>query len=148
MSYLQKHSKQDFTIFDLQSSKPSPKVHRKTKTFYFYFAIFLWLYLFGEKLREKKGFGSWERMRNLRALPLRYGKNLNRQSLRPSQFRKLYQSSSREGVEEEEGGRGGRWENGLTTLLPCDLENLLSSLLFVFPFSLIFFFAIDFRIKY
>ena len=48
-------------------------------------------------------------MRNLRALPLRYDENLNRRRLCPSQFRKLYQSSSREGVEEEEeGGGGGR----------------------------------------
>ena len=50
-------------------------------------------------------------MRNLRALPLRYGKNLNRRRLCPSQIRKRYQSSSREGVEEEEeegGGGGGR----------------------------------------
>ena len=51
-------------------------------------------------------------MRNLRALPLRYDKSLNRRRLRPSQIRKLYQSSSREGVEEEEeeegGGGGGR----------------------------------------
>ena len=103
--------------------------------------VFFWWEIEGKE-KGKKGFGSWERMRNLRALPLRYGKNLNRRRLRPSQFRKLYQSSSREGVEEEEegGGGGGRWENGLTTLLPCDSENLLSSLLFVFPFSLIFFF--------
>ena len=102
--------------------------------------VFFWWEIEGKE-KGKMGFGSWERMRNLRALPLRYGKNLNRRRLRPSQFRKLYQSTSREGVEEEEeGGGGGRWENGLTTLLPCDSENLLSSLLFVFPFSLIFFF--------
>ena len=96
--------------------------------------VFVWW-----EIEGKKGFRSWERMRNLRALPLRYDKNLNRRRLCPSQFRKLYQSSSREGVEEEEGG-GGRWEYGLTTLLPCDSKNLLRSLLFVFPFSLIFFF--------
>ena len=104
--------------------------------------VFVWW-----EIEGKKGFRSWERMRNLRALPLRYDENLNRQRLCPSQFRKLYQSSSTEGVEEEEE------EDERTVSPPCYLAIqktcwavFFSSFLFHWFFSFFFFFfAIDFQ---
>ena len=142
MSYLQKHSKQFLTC----------KVPNRVQRFTVSPKLFIFILQFSYdciclvrnwgKREGKKGFWILGKNEKFEGTTIKICKNLNRRRLRPSQFRKLYQSSSREGVEEEEGGGGGgggRWEYSLTTLLPCDLKNLLRSLLFVFPFSLIFF---------
>ena len=152
MSYLQKQSKQDFTIFDLQSSKPSPKVHRKSKTFYFYFAISygcICLVRNWGKREGKKGFWILGKNEKSYGTTVKICKNLNSRRLRPSQFRKLYQSSSREGVEEEEE------EDERTVSPPCYLAIqktcwavFFSSFLFHWFFSFFFFWPLIFRIKY